>query len=150
VRLKVFAGAAMTAEGSKEALGPAARAARQRLGRPDIAILADVHDRTCVPLGGVPLGKAARWAEGLGADALILTGDDFAGSCAHIAAARAAGVRRPILIGGSIDESNVAAALAAAQGVIVSTSLMSPGGRGLALRWDRDRSRRLMDRARGG
>jgi predicted TIM-barrel enzyme len=147
VRLKVFAGTAITAEGSREGLGATARAARLRLGRPDIAILADVHDRTCMPSGDVSLDRAALWAEGLGADALILTGADFAGSCARVTQVRAAGARRPILIGGGIDETNIAEALAVAQGVIVSTSLMKTGGRGLALRWDKGRTRRLMDLA---
>jgi hypothetical protein len=146
VRLKVFAGAAIAAEGAREALGPAARSYRLALGRPDIAILADVHDRTAVPLGEQRLEQAAQWAQGLGADGLILTGGSFADSCARVRAVRAAGVKRKLLIGGGVDESNVGAALQEADGVIVSTALLrdQPG----PVKWDAEKTRRFMDRAR--
>lgn len=146
VRMKVYVGAAMTSEGSREALGPRARNARLALGRPDIAILADVHDRTAIPIGGVPLAQACQWAQGLGADGLILTGADFAESLARISAARSAGVTRKLLIGGGVDAGNVRAALAAADGVIVSRSLMREGPG--QPRWDADKARRFMDAAR--
>lgn len=147
VRLKVFAGAAVTAEGTREALGATAIGDRAGLGRPDIAILADVQDRTSFPLGDVPPAQAAQWTEGLGADALVITGTDFADTLARIAAARAAGAKRPIVIGGGVDETNVGAALAAADGVIVSTSLRARQATGNVL-WDAARCRALMDAAR--
>ncbi|WP_291296284.1 BtpA/SgcQ family protein [Elioraea sp.] len=147
VRLKVFAGAAVTAEGTRQALGPTATAYRAALGRPDIAILADVQDRTSVPLGDVPAERAALWNEGLGADALVITGSDFADTLARIAVARAAGTKRPIVIGGSVDETNVGAALGTADGVIVSTSLRARQAKGNVL-WDAARCRAFMDAAR--
>jgi len=142
VRLKVFVGSAMTAEGPRDALGPRARNVRAGLARPDIAILADVHDRTAVPLGDVDLAQACRWSQGLGADALILTGADFAESCARIETARKAGIARPLLIGGGVDAGNVKNALAVADGVIVSRSLMRAGSGSPS--WDRDRIRSFM------
>lgn len=149
VRLKVFVAAAMTAEGPKHGLGVAAIAARHALGRPDIAILADVFDRTSVPMVDATPAQAAQWAEQLGADGLILTGHTFADSLARITAARAAGVRRPVLIGGGVTEDNVDQALDRADGAIVSTSLMRDASDGSGLvRWDADRTRRLMDRVR--
>jgi hypothetical protein len=58
-------------------------------------------------------------------------------------------VRVPILLGGGVTEENVVEALNTAQGVIVSSSLMRRGIASNALmRWDADRTRRLMDRAR--
>jgi membrane complex biogenesis BtpA family protein len=145
VRLKVFVGGAMTAGGARDALGVRAVNARRALGRPDIAILADVHDRTAVPLGDVDLGRACQWAQGLGADALILAGADFGESCARVATARAAGIKRPILIGGGVDSGNVGAALRCADGAIVSTALMRAGAG--APRWDPELIRRFMDAA---
>lgn len=146
VRLKVFVGSAMTAEGPRDALGVRARNARLALARPDIAILADVHDRTAVPLGGVDFDQACRWAQGLGADALILTGADFAESCARVDGARRAGTKRPILIGGGVDAGNVQMALRCANGVVVSRSLMREGLGWPS--WDRERILRFMGIAR--
>jgi len=149
VRLKVYVAAAVGAEGTKQALGVAARNYRAALPAPGVAILADVFDRTSVPLVDVPPERAAMWAQGLGADGLVLTGADFADSLARIRAARAAGVTAPILLGGGVTEANVAEALSVAQGVVVSSSLMRAGaGPDDVLRWDAGRTRRLMDSAR--
>lgn len=148
VRLKVYVASVVGAEGPKHALAVAARAYRAAQA-PGVAILADVFDRTTVPLAPVEPERGALWAQSLGADGLVLTGSDFADSLARIRAARAAGVRVPILLGGGVTAGNVAEALGAAQGVIVSSSLMRRGDApdGLA-RWDADRTRRLMDLAR--
>lgn len=149
VRLKVFVAAAMTMEGPRNGLGTAAHAMRQELGCESVAVFADVFDRTSVPMVDITPAQAARWAEQLGADGLVLTGDSFADTLSRIHAARAAGVRRPILAGGSVTEDNVAEALQAADGAVVSTSLMLAGADPAALlRWDADKARRLMDRVR--
>jgi predicted TIM-barrel enzyme len=149
VRLKVFVGGAMTAQGPRHGLGARAVAHRAALGRPDIAILADVHDRTAVPLSTETQPFAAEWAVKSGADGLIVTGSSFSDTLQRIDAVRAAGVKRPILIGGSVTESNVGAALGAANGVIVSTALMRRGaGEDDVLCWDADLCRRFMDAAR--
>lgn len=149
VRLKVFVAAVVGAEGTKQALAIPARTCRAALPAPGVAILADVFDRTTVPLAEIPPERAALWAEGLGADGLVLTGADFPDSLARIRAARAAGVRVPILLGGGVTEGNVAEALSVARGVVVSSSLMRKGvGPEELLRWDADATRRLMDRAR--
>lgn len=149
VRLKVFVAAAMTMEGPKSGLGVAAHAIRHELGREDITVFADVFDRTSVPMVDIAPAQAARWAEQLGADGLVLTGDSFADTLGRIHAARAAGVCRPILVGGSVTKDNVAEALQAADGAVVSTSLMLADADPTALlRWDADKARRLMDRVR--
>jgi uncharacterized protein len=149
VRLKVFVGGMMTAQGPRYAIGTQAVAYRHNLGREDIAILADVHDRTAMPLSGETPEFAAEWAQKTGADGLILTGADFADSLARIARARKAGIKRPILLGGSVTTANVEQALGVADGVIVSTSLMRSGASAKdVLRWDLDLTRRFMERAR--
>lgn len=149
VRLKVFVAAAMTMEGPRVGLGVQARSYRRTLGRDDIAILADVFDRTSLPMVGVPPERAARWAESLGADGIVLTGESFEESLARIRAARTAGVRLPLIIGGSVTTENVAQALQVGDGVIVSTALMRKQLRpDEMLRWDRDETRRFMDAVR--
>ncbi|WP_349507388.1 BtpA/SgcQ family protein [Agrobacterium pusense] len=148
VRLKIFVGAAMTIEGTKEALAAQARAYRHDLRRDDIAILADVFDRTCVPLIDIPPQEAAVAAVRMGADALVLTGSSFEDSLARITAAKAAGVRRPIFLGGSVDASNVAKSLKVADGAIVSSSLMLKGAKANStLQWDIEKAKRFMDAA---
>ncbi len=149
VRLKVFVGQAMTAQGPRTGMGTQALAFRTRLGRDDIAILADVHDRTAVPMSSETPEFAAEWAQKTGADGLILTGADWADSLARIRKARETGIKRPILLGGSVTEGNVAEALALCDGVIVSTALMRKDAAASdVLRWDLDRTRRFMDAAR--
>ncbi|WP_405404981.1 BtpA/SgcQ family protein [Paracoccus sp. Ld10] len=149
VRLKVFVGAAMTFEGARDPLAVRAATYRHHLRADDIAIMADVFDRTSRPLIDVDPSQAAVAAQKYGADALVLTGTSFADSVARVTAARQAGVSRPILIGGSVDQGNILQALAAADGAIVSTSLMSRQG-GLSARWDHDLIARLMDTVRDG
>ncbi len=149
VRLKIFVGAAMTMEGARSGLAVQARSYRHDLRRDDIAILADVFDRTCVPMFAVAPEDAAQAAVKLGADGLILTGATFAESLDRISRARAAGVKRPILVGGGVTESNLADALAVADGVVVSTSLMrDDAGQDDLLRWDAGKTSRFMDRVR--
>jgi uncharacterized protein len=149
VRLKVFVGAAMTIEGPRTGLAVAARTYRHDLRRDDIALLADVFDRTSVPMIEVSPEEAAQAAVKLGADGLILTGATFADSLDRARKAKSAGIRRPILIGGSVTDANITDALAVAEGAVVSTSLMRDGSSdGDVLRWDADKTRRFMDRVR--
>jgi Predicted TIM-barrel enzyme len=148
VRLKVFVGGAMTAQGPRYGLGAEAVQYRADLGREDIAILADVHDRTAIPLSTESQPFAAEWAVKTGADGLIITGSSFEDTLERIADARSYGIKRPILIGGSVTEGNVARAMAASQGVVVSTALMRPDSKeGDLLGWDLDLCRRFMDAA---
>lgn len=149
VRLKIFVGGAMTAEGPRYGLGAAAMSHRASLGRPDIAILADVHDRTARPLSDETQPFAAEWAAKAGADGLIVTGSSFPDTLSRIAAVREAVPGRPLLIGGGVSDANVAEALAASDGVIVSSALMRhDAAEDDLLRWDAERCLRFMDVAR--
>lgn len=148
VRLKVFVGGAMTADGPRHGLGAAALAHRAALGRPDIAILADVHDRTSRPLSDESQPFAANWAAKVGADGLIITGSSFPDTIERIKAVRKVVPDRPILIGGGVTEENVSDALGASDGVIVSSALMrAEADEDDILRWDADLCRRFMDAA---
>jgi predicted TIM-barrel enzyme len=145
VRLKVFVGASLNAEGLRQALSVEATDYRSLLGRPDIQILADVHDRTSHPLAPVGNETAALWAQSMGADAIVVTGATFADSLQRIGLARAAGVKRPMIIGGSIDALNIAEALSHADHVVVSSSLLrKDAGEKDMVRWDREAVLRLM------
>ena len=150
VRLKVFVGGAMTAQGPRYGLGAAAIAHRAAIGAEGVAILADVHDRTAVPLSGESQPFAAEWAVKTGADGLVITGSSFPDTLARIAAVREAGVGRPLLIGGGVTAANVGEALGAGDGVVVSSALMRrDAGEDDVVRWDGDLCRRFMDAARG-
>lgn len=149
VRLKVFVGAAMTMEGPRNGLAVAAGTYRHDIRRDDIAILADVFDRTCVPTIDVPIEEAARAASRNGADALVLTGAGFAESLDRVRRTKAAGIGCRILVGGGVNEANVAETLAVADGAVVSTALMRADATAHdVLRWDAEKAQRFMDRVR--
>ena len=143
VRIKVFAGAMLKYPGVQEGCGIEAVNYRTALGA-DVAIFADVHDRTGLPLVDVPLGMAAGWVSNIGADALILTGMSYAQSLDFVAQGRKAVRSKPILIGGSVTFDNIQEVLRHADGAVVSTSLMLDTPQG-SLRWDGAKIRRFMD-----
>jgi hypothetical protein len=102
-----------------------------------------------VPLIDVPPVEAAQAAVRLGADALILTGATFADSLDRVRKAKAAGIRRPVYVGGSVTLENAAQTLAVADGAIVSTSLMrDDAAPSDIIRWDSDKTHRFMDAVR--
>ncbi|MFK7762951.1 MAG: BtpA/SgcQ family protein [Roseobacter sp.] len=149
VRLKVFAGGAMTAEGPRYGLGAATVQCRAQLGCREIAILADVHDRTARPLSDESQPFAAGWAVKAGADGLVVTGGSFPDTLERISKMRETVATKPILIGGGVTSDNVSAALAASDGVVVSSALMKRDmGPDDLTRWDIDTCRRFMDAAR--
>lgn len=139
--------ATMTAFGPRHALARQAEAHRARIGRTDIALPADVHDRTSVPLSGETQPVAAGWADKAGADGLVITGNSFDDTLARTEAVRAAGVRLLILVGGGVTTENFGTALDATQGVVVGSALMRGGADDL-VRWDADACAGFMDVAR--
>ncbi len=149
VRIKVFVGAMLKAEGIQQGCAVAARDYRALLGREDIQILADVHDRTGYPVSGEPIEVAADWAAHSGADGLILTGFTYEESLQYLDTVRNAGIQKPLLLGGGATESNVAEVMAHAEGVIVSSALkrkeIAPDE---MVQWDLDSIKRFMEAAR--
>lgn len=123
IRLKVFVGAALGAEGVLEPSAPAALRMRQRLGL-QIELWADLFDRTSAPLVPQPLGQLAEWATKFGdASALIVTGASMTESLAMIREVRAAYPEVSALVGGGVTHANVADALREADAVIVGSAL---------------------------
>ena len=126
VRLKVYVGAMVKAEGIHQGCAYEAIQYRAQLDAEEIAILADVYDRSGEPLGRRPLVEEARSAAVFGrADGLVLTGLSFAESLQMLGEVKAAGLGVPLLLGGSATPTNIAQVLQLAEGVIVSSSFKS-------------------------
>jgi len=149
VRLKVYVGAMVKAEGILQGCAHEAIQYRAHIGAQDIAILADVYDRTGEPLGRMPLVDEARQAATFGrADGLILTGRSFEESIEMLSKVRAANLDVPLLLGGGATAENVGQALQHADGVIVSTAFKAVGGwtrESLVADWDEARIAKFME-----
>ena len=154
VRHKVYVGAMVKAEGILQGCAYEAIQYRAHVGAQDIAILADVYDRTGEPLGRMPLTDQARQAATFGrADGLILTGKSFDESKAMLAEVRAAGLGVPLLLGGSATAENLSQVKSLCDGVIVSTAFKRIGGwtkESLGADWDGTRIRAFMDAVQRG
>lgn len=124
VRLKVFIGAMVTPFGLVEGCAYEANKTRNLLNAANIAMLADVHDRTGIPLGGREIDPDIREAIDLGhADGLVLTGRDYDESMAFIGQSKKKFPQIPVVLGGSCNEANLAQTLRLADGVIISSAL---------------------------
>lgn len=146
IRLKVFVGAMLKSSGVQQGCGGTAIDYRNSIDRNDIAILADVHDRTGVPLKNVPIEMAANWASKVGADSLILTGSNPVQSNEYIKIVRNSGIKKPLLVGGGVTSENVLGFLENADGVIVSTALMkSHNEPDDMIKWDLEKVRKFME-----
>jgi membrane complex biogenesis BtpA family protein len=129
VRIKVYVGTMVKAEGLIEGCAYEAIQYRSQINAEDIHILADVYDRTGQPLGRLPLVEEARWAAVFGrADGLILTGLSFEESLEMLKTVRNANFKVPLLLGGGATAENIAQVAQVADGVIVSSSFKSVSG----------------------
>jgi membrane complex biogenesis BtpA family protein len=123
VRLKVYVGAAVGAEGLLTPSAPAALRMRQRLGT-DTELWVDLFDRTSAPLVPQPLPQLAEWVMKFGdASALIVTGATMSQSIEMIREVRSVVTSLPVVIGGGVTHANVAQALMEADAVIVGSAL---------------------------
>jgi membrane complex biogenesis BtpA family protein len=123
VRLKVYVGAAVGAEGLLISSAPAALRMRQRL-RTDTELWVDLFDRTSVPLVPQPLSQLAEWVVKFGdTSAVIVTGTTISQSIEMIREVRSVAPSLPVVIGGGLTHANVAQALMEADGVIVGSAL---------------------------
>ena len=153
VRLKVYVGAMVKAEGLLEGCAAEAIQYRHQIGAHDIQIFADVYDRTGEPLGRLPLVEEVRQASVFGqADAVVLTGKTFDETLSMIAEITNSDLKPPILIGGGVNASNIHQALRVADGIIVSSAVKSKPGftrKTLLMDWDEGRIREFMSRVEG-
>ena len=123
VRLKVYVGAVLGAEGVLAPSAADALRTRQRLGS-RTEIWADLLDRTSVPLVPQPLEQMAEWATKFGgASVVIVTGDSWAATLDMARTARTALPDTPIAIGGGVTQANVTEALDVADVAIIGSAL---------------------------
>lgn len=152
VRLKVYVGAMVKAEGLLQGCAYEAVQYRAQIGAEDIAILADVYDRTGEPLGRLPLAEEARQAAVFGrADGLVLTGFSMDESLQMLKDVRAANLNVPLLIGGGATPATLPQILPLVDGIIVSSAFKAIGGftrQSLGEDWDPKRIRAFMDAVR--
>lgn len=124
VRLKVYVGTMVKAEGLVEGCAHEAVEYRAAIRAEDVRLLTDIYDRTGVPLAPLPLSEAVRQAVTYGrSDGIILTGADLDGTARMLAEVNQSNLGVPLIIGGGVTTSTVADALALADAVIVSTAL---------------------------
>jgi membrane complex biogenesis BtpA family protein len=149
VRLKVYVGAMVKAEGVLQGCAAEAIQYRHQIGAEEIAIFADVYDRTGEPLGRQPLVEEVRQATVFGrADAVVLTGKSFQETLGMIADISESDIRTPILIGGGVNAGNVNQALRVADGIIVSSAFKPVGGfnrETLQMDWDAGKMKTFME-----
>ena len=153
VRIKVYTGAMVKAEGILQGCAYDAINYRKLIGAEDIAILADVYDRTGIPLGEMPLVEAARWASVYcKADGLVLTGLSYAGSLKMLQEVQGAKLGVPLFLGGGAKAENVKEALQFCDGVVVSSSFKPVGGwteESIKAEWDYERIAQFMQAVNG-
>ena len=124
VRIKIFVGAMLTPFGVEQGQAFAAIRTRTAWNVENVAIFADVHDRTGRSLVENNFEDDLDYAVRLGAaDGLVLTGKTYAQTHEFIKTARNKVGNVPILVGGGVTAENVAEVNAVADGVIVSSSL---------------------------
>jgi len=97
---------------------------RSAIGADDVLILADVQVKYAEMIEPRPISKSAALALDKGADAVIVT-SDATGNPPSIQDLRQAAVGLPVLIGSGLDAGNAHRLLAACDGAIVGTSIMS-------------------------
>jgi membrane complex biogenesis BtpA family protein len=123
VRLKVYVGAVLGAEGVLAPSSADALRTRQRLGS-NTEIWADLFDRTSVPLVPQPLEQVAEWATKFGGAAVVIvTGDAWASTLDMARTARSVLPDTPVAIGGGVTLANVREALDVADVAIVGSAL---------------------------
>jgi uncharacterized protein len=128
VRIKIYVGAMMTPFGIETAQAHAAIKARNSWRADNVAIFADVHDRTGTPIASGGFQEDVEFAVRLGgADGLVLTGKSYRQTLELADAARAKYPDVPILIGGGVTAQNFSEITRAADGAIVSTSMKESG-----------------------
>jgi membrane complex biogenesis BtpA family protein len=128
VRVKVWVGAMVGAEGLVQGSAREVLHYRRHIGAEQIAIWADVHDRTGVPLAPMPLERAAREAIVFGkADGLVITGADEDETVDWIDRVKQVLPDTLVVAGGGAHAGNLGRILAGADGVIVATAAKVEG-----------------------
>lgn len=128
VRVKVWVGVMVGAEGIVQGSALSVLQYRRHIGAEDIAIFADVHDRTGVPLAGMSLEDTAHEALWFGkADGLVITGKNEAETLDWLRRVKRTVGDTPVWSGGGANATNIHEFLSIADGVIVATAVKVGG-----------------------
>ncbi len=128
VRIKIYVGAVISVGGVIHGSAPVALAFRRHIEAPQIAIAADVYDRTSAALGNLSLELACDMAARMGfADALVLTGQSVQDSLDRIRQIKVAMPRTVVLAGGGTTAENVHRFFEYGDGVIVGSTIKDTG-----------------------
>jgi membrane complex biogenesis BtpA family protein len=128
IRVKVWVGAMVGAEGLVQGCAREVLGYRRQIHAEDIGVWADVHDRTGVPLGPMTLEFTASEAVGFGrADCLVVTGSSSEETIDWLARVKAELPEVPVAVGGGATVENMAAMLGGADAVIVATAAKQGG-----------------------
>lgn len=124
VRLKVYVGAEIGAEGLVQGCAAEAiRLRRELAAERDLEIWADATQPTGRSMPPITAVEAARWCVEFGhADRVVVTGDDLEGSLAIIDQVRQH-VSVPLILGGGVDPGSARHALDGSDGLIVGRYL---------------------------
>jgi membrane complex biogenesis BtpA family protein len=127
IRIKVLVGTMLKSSGIITGCAAELAEVRRRPGVPPIAVLADVHDRSGTPLGGVALLDDLEGAMWSGADGLIITGRDTSSTIQMLTEARTITEQTPLIVGGGTNPDNVDQILAHADGIVAGVYLKQDG-----------------------
>ena len=123
VRVKVWVGVMVGAEGIVQGCAREVLHYRRAIGAEEIAVFADVHDRTGVPLAGMSLEETAHEAIWFGkADGLVITGRDATETVDWLQRVKRLEPDVPIWAGGGATTQNIRGFFEVADGVIVATA----------------------------
>lgn len=128
VRVKVWVGAMVGAEGIVQGVAREVLQYRRAIGAEEIAIFADIHDRTGVPLAGMTLEETTHEALWFGkADGLVITGRNEAETVEWLRRVKGVAPDVPVWAGGGATSKNMSRILEVADGVIVATAAKVDG-----------------------
>lgn len=148
VRIKVYVGAMVKAEGIVQGCAYEAIRTRHQLNAEHIKIFADVYDRLGAPLGDIPLAEMCRQAVEFGrADGLILTGRTPEQSIRMFDEVRPLKLPVPLILGGGVSVQTVRYFAGRADHLIVHAAFVRrglPPRDGVPIEWDVDLVRELV------
>jgi len=128
VRIKVYIGAALTSEGLVTGNAHGTLAFRRRIDAEEIAIAADIYDRTSAPIGEMPIGVVADLAFRYGrADALVVTGYSVEDALQRVREVKSTVPMAIVLAGGGTSATNIGEFMQHCDGVIVGSSVKDTG-----------------------
>lgn len=140
VRIKVYVGAMVKAEGIVQGCAYEAIHTRHHLNAEHVKIFADVYDRLGAPLGDIPLPELCRQAVEFGrADGLVLTGRTPEQSMRMFDEVRPLKLPVPLILGGGVSAQNIKYFINRADHFIVHAAFVQrglPARNGIPVEWD--------------